>query len=305
MKKFLTLLFGIALVTTAFAQQNVGSISGIVTDSVTGLPIFRAKVMAHGPVNCCRMAYTDSSGAYTINNLPAGSYQVNAAAMQYRPKMYPTPVQVVAGQNTPDINFALAPITPPPPPPPQNPGAISGVVTDSATGLPIANAQVNACRPGSCGGRAFTDANGFYTINNLSAGDYQVTAKALGYRPQRYPTAVTVVAGQTTADINFALVAMSPPPPPQDPGSISGVVTDSVTGLPIAGATVIARHRRFVRRVTTAEDGSYTITNLPPRDYHVMARAQNYYPKMYPSPVNVVSGQNTPDINFILTPRTP
>ncbi|MEO0092224.1 MAG: carboxypeptidase-like regulatory domain-containing protein [candidate division WOR-3 bacterium] len=305
MKKIFTLLFGIALLTTAFAQQNAGSISGIVTDSVTGLPIFHAKVVARGSMNCCRMAYTDSSGAYTITNVPAGSYQVIASAMQYRPQVYPTPVEVVAGQNTPYINFALAPMTPPPPPPPPNPGSISGVVTDSATGLPIANAQVNACRPGSCGGRAFTDENGVYTINNLSAGDYQVTAKALGYRTQRYPTTVTVVAGQTTTDINFALVPMTPPPPPQDPGSISGVVTDSATGLPIAGATVTARYRRFVRRAITAEDGTYTITNLPPRDYHVMARAQNYYPKMYPTPVTVFSGQNTPDINFILTPRTP
>lgn len=304
MKKIFTLLFGIALLTTAFAQQNTGSISGIVTDSVTGLPIFRAKVVAQGQTNCCRMAFTDSSGVYTIN-IPAGTYQVMASAMQYRPKVYPTPVVVTAGQNIGDINFALAPVTPPPPPPPPNPGSISGMVTDSATGLPIANAQVNACRPGVCGGRAFTDENGFYTINNLSAGDYQVTAKALGYRTQRYPIAVTVVAGQTTTDINFALVPTTPPPPPQDPGSISGTVTDSVTGLPIAGATVIARYRRFVRRAITAEDGTYTITNLPPRDYHVMARAQNYYPQMYATPVTVVSGQNTPDINFILRPRTP
>lgn len=301
MKQLYTIILTIALATFAFAQSNTtGSITGIVTDSITGLPIFHANVVAMR-TNVPGMgahALTDSNGVYTITNLPAGNYTVKASACSYRVKLYPSPVAVIAGQTTADINFALAPIVTPPPP---GSGSITGVVTDSLTGLPIFNAMVTACRTNSCGVRAFTDSNGVYLIENLSAGDYQVIASARNYRTKRYPTAVAVVSGQITTGIDFALVAGNTPPPPSNPGTISGVVTDSVTGMPIAGAIVVAHNRRLTRRAITGADGTYTITNLRAGTYRVSARADGYLCKMYPDPVIVIGGQNTPDINFALT----
>jgi uncharacterized surface anchored protein len=300
MKQLYIIFLTIALASSVFAQSNTtGSITGVVTDSATGLPIFHANVMAmrsNGP-GMGAHATTDSFGVYTINNLPAGNYAVKASAQGYCHRMYPTPVAVVAGQTTVDINFALAPITTPPPP---GSGSISGVVTDSATGLPIYNAMVTACRTNSCGTRAFTDSNGVYTIQNLTEGNYQVIANARNYRTKHYPTPVAVVSGQTTANIDFALVASNTPPPPANPGTISGVVTDSTTGLPIAGAIVVAHNRRFTKRAITGADGTYTITNLRAGNYRVSARADGYLCKMYPDPVIVIGGANTPDINFSL-----
>ena len=305
MKKIFALILGIAFATTIFAQSNTaGSITGIVTDSITGNPIFHATVIAmraNGP-GMGNHAVTDSSGVYTLANLPAGNYTVKAVAQGYRHKFYPSPVAVVTGQTTTDINFALAQMTTPPPP---GSGSISGIVTDSLTGEPIINAMVTACRTSACGGRAFTDSFGVYTIQNLSAGDYQVMASARNYRTKRYPTSVAVVIGQSTADINFALVGSTTPPPPPNPGSISGVVTDSATGAPIVGAIVIAHHRNFTRRAITGTDGSYTITNLRAGNYRVSARAEDYMPKMYLDPAIVIAGQNTPDINFTLVLRQP
>lgn len=300
MKQLYTILLTIVLATTVFAQSSTfGSITGVVTDSVTGNPIFHANVVAmraNGP-GMAAHAITDSNGVYTIINIPAGNYTVKAVAYGYCHKFYPTPVAVIAGQTTSDINFALSPVPTPPPP---GTGSISGVVTDSITGLPIFNAMVTASCANTCGSRAFTDSNGVYTIQNLNAGDYQVIASARNFRTKRYPTAVTVVSGQTTADINFALVSGNTPPPPSNPGTISGFVTDSVTGLPIAGAIVVAHNRRLTRRAITAADGSYTIINLRAGNYRVSARADGYLCKMYPDPVIVIGGQNTPDINFTL-----
>jgi uncharacterized protein (DUF2141 family) len=181
----------------------------------------------------------------------------------------------------------------------QTTGSIAGIVTDSATGAPIRGAMITACASNMCGGRAITDSTGTYTILNLAAGNYIVVAHARMYRSQRYPDTVAVVTGQTTPNINFVLTGYTPPPPP-NPGSISGVVTDSATGLPIAGANVMARDRRIVRRAITGTDGSYTITNLRAGAYRVMANKQGYQPNMYPDPVILAVGQAVTGINFAL-----
>ncbi len=306
MKKYFTLIFGLMLATSLFAQTGTGSITGVVTDSATGNPIFHAMVMAHRTQGMGSFAYTDSTGLYTINNLAAGNYQVNASAYNYRMKNYPTPVAVTAGQATTGIDFILIPCNvPPPPPPPQNAGSISGVITDSATGAPIIGAMVTAGVNHMCGARAFTDSTGAYTILNLADGNYQVNASARNYRPAHYPTPVVVANGANTPDINMTLAPRGTPPPPPNPGSISGVVTDSVTGLPIFHAMVVAHLRNFEKRALTDSTGAYTITNLRSGNYRVMSMAPTYMPKMYADPVIVVGGQATSDINFALVPRQP
>jgi protocatechuate 3,4-dioxygenase beta subunit len=308
MKKYLALLFGLMLGTSLFAQTATGSISGIVTDSATGNPIFHAYINAHraNTPGMGGFAYTDSSGVYTISNLAVGNYQVSASAYNYRMRNYPTPVAVTAGQPTTGIDFVLIPCNvPPPPPPPQFTGSISGVITDSATGAPVIGAMVTAGRNSMCGGRAFTDSTGAYTIVNLADGSYQVNATARNYRPAHYPTPVVVANGANTPDINMILTPRGTTPPPSNPGSISGVVTDSVTGLPIFHAMVVAHLRHFERRAVTDSTGTYTIPNLRPGNYRVMSVAPTYMPKMYADPVIVVGGQATTDINFALVPRQP
>ncbi len=301
--KTLSLVF-ITLFLFSFLYAGVGAISGIVTDSITGNPIPNARV------NACKinghgggMAVTDENGYYIIQNLAPGLYNVTCHAQNYYPKRYPEPVEVVDGQTTTDINFALRPYTPPPP---GERGSISGIVSDSLTGNPIANARVNACGP-SCGW-AITNENGEYTIENLIPGEYRVTANAMNYFPKRYPERVTVYPNQNTPDINFQLV----PRIPRGTGSISGVVLDSLTNEPINNAQVVAmlrlgtgpRRPMIVGRAVTNENGEYTIENLPTGDYIVICRAFNYYPKRYPELVHVENGQNTPDINFLLVRRS-
>ncbi|MCS7250744.1 MAG: carboxypeptidase-like regulatory domain-containing protein [candidate division WOR-3 bacterium] len=288
----------------SFIYAGVGAISGIVTDSLTGNPIPNARVNARKMNGQgCGMAVTDENGYYIIQNLTPGPYMVNCHARNYYPKHYPNPVEVVAGQTTNDINFALRPYTPPPP---GERGSISGRVIDSITGNPIPNARVTACGP-SCG-QAITNENGEYLIENLLPGEYRVITNAPNYFPKRYPEMVTVYSNQNTPDINFQLVPRFMPPP-RGTGSISGIVLDSLTNEPIANAQVVAmlhlgRRPRIIGRAITNENGEYTIGNLPTGNYIVMVRAFNYYPKRYPELVQVEDGQNTPNINFLLVPRS-
>ena len=185
----------------------------------------------------------------------------------------------------------------------QTTGSITGVVTDSVSGAPIRGAMVTAALSNMCGGRAITDSTGAYVLANLQPGPYIVVAHARNYHPYRYPDSVAVVAGQVTADVNFALAPMAPPPPP-NPGSISGIVTDSATGEPVVGAVVMARHRRVMLRAVSGADGSYTIINVRAGNYRVSAHKQGYIPQMYPEPVIVDVGGSVTGINFALVQGT-
>ncbi len=184
------------------APPGSGSISGRVVDSVTGNPIVSANVSACGP--SCGHAFTGENGEYLIESLLPGEYRVTARARGYLPRAYPERVVVYANQTTPNINFALPPYQTPPPPP--GTGSISGRVVDKTTGEPIAGAIVSARRRARRGmGRAITGQDGTYRIENLPAGEYQVSAMARGYEPQVYFELVIVRENQNTPDINFFL----------------------------------------------------------------------------------------------------
>lgn len=84
-------------------------------------------------------------------------------------------------------------------PPDQTPttGTISGTVTVAGTTTPISGASVSTLPSTTT---VTTNAQGSYTISNVSPGSYTVTASATGYTDNS--ANVTVTAGQTgTADI--------------------------------------------------------------------------------------------------------
>lgn len=271
---------------TPVGGPEFGSISGRVTDEVTDLPLVMAEITITG-IYC--IWYTDTAGYYLCDNLPPDAYEVNARKDGYIPETYPDSVIVIAGQNTPDIDFALSPVG--------EYGSISGRVTDEQTGLPIIMAHLIAIGLDNwCFGEAWSDTSGYYMIQNLCAGIYQVNANKMGYIPATYPDSVIVIAGENTPDIDFALAPIG------EPGSISGTITDASTDQPIPGACVWAYGEFGHGQARTDSLGQYTIFSLYSGDYFVTAWAWGYYPQDYPEPVNVIEGQNTPDIDFALIP---
>jgi hypothetical protein len=272
---------------------GTGSISGRVTDEETGLPIIMAHLVAIGVDNWCfGEAWSDTSGYYMIPNLCPGTYQVNANKPGYVPETYPDSMIVVAGENTPNINFALTPMG-------GGTGSISGRVTDAETGLPIPMAHVwtygDSGHP-CCGGEAWTDTAGYYLIQNLAPQQYTVGVHKCGYQDAVYPELVTVIEGQNTPNIDFALTPIG------EPGSISGTITDAQSGEPINWAHVWAYGEFGHGEARTDSLGKYTIFGLYPGSYFVTAWAHHYHPQEYPDTVIVIEGQDTPNIDFALVP---
>jgi len=297
-KKLLVVILSliILLIFPGLAKAQFGSISGKVTDEQTGFPIMGAHVWARADTSQLGgygFDITDSLGLYLIDSLAAGVFLVSSSAQGYENKNYADSVIVVAGENTPDIDFALTPV--------EATGTISGMVTDGETGLPLPMAHVWAYDSVThLGEDTWTDTVGYYLIQNLTAGEYAVGAYKSGYEIGFYPELVAVEEGQNTPEINFALT------PTGEYGSISGRVTDEQTGLPLPMAHVWAfdsiGHNGGDAWTDTA--GLYLMQNLVAGQYIVGVHKDGYEDEVHPESVVVEEGQNTPDINFALTPAS-
>jgi thermitase len=243
-----------------------GKISGQVTNAGDGLPVVGATV-----TDGTRTVLTDSAGQYTISDVPPGTYQVVASKNGYESSALP--VTVLAGTTT-VASFTLNEVI--------VPGSISGAVVSAKDGSPLIGATVTD------GTRTTTtDATGKYTITNVPADTYQVTASNSGYYSSS--STVTVVSGGN-AVANFSLSRI--------PGSITGSVTDAKDGLPIVGATV----SDATRTTTTDATGKYTISDVPPGTYEVVASKEGY--ESLSLTVSVLSGTNsgaTAVANFCLS----
>jgi uncharacterized surface anchored protein len=289
-----------------FSLDLGGSISGIVTDA-QGNPIEGASVHA-GPDDGSNWgdAETGPDGTYKITRLVTGEYRVDVWAEGYFHQFYDgvrdwelaTPVSVVEGQDTLNISFNL-----------DLGGTISGIVTD-AHGNPIQGAWVEAYSDNGNGwGNAETGPDGSYKIGGLDTGEYRVEVWAGGYIHEYFDDTrdwenafiVPVVEGYDTPNIDFNLTKG---------GSISGMVRDS-QGNPIEGAWVSTDpYEDGVSwgEAWTRADGSYEIDGLATDEYRVLAEAEAYVDEFYDgtrdwgdaTPVSVVEGQETSDINFSL-----
>jgi hypothetical protein len=250
---------------------QTGGIAGFVTNAQNGQPIFGALVTACGPSR--GSANTCQRGGYSIRDLLPGIYAVQAAARGFLPSPVET-VAVVAGQTTPNVNFALHPEG-------GGTGGISGVVMDSAQQNPVAGATLFAWGPAGQG-QTTSDSAGNYLIQDLRTGSYSVRACARGYYPAIYPESVHVVAGQTTPDIVFALRRVGD----LDAG-IGGFVYDGAAQMEIAGATVTAIGVNGSFETQADAYGDYVFDRLTPGEYQLTVTADGYGEQLFPEPVVV------------------
>jgi len=201
---------------------------------------------------------------------------------------------------------------------------IGGTVLEG--GLPLTEITVDL------GGDAVmtktTDENGQYWFTWLPPGNYTVTPDDPDYEfaPLDRTAAITS-ADVTGQDFTAALAdsdgdgvpdvtdncSLVPNPGQQDsdgdgvgdacdlPGAVSGRVTDAVTALPVSGALVSAGG---AGGATTDPAGDYLISGLANGNYWIAASASGYLSRTYPGYVAVDSGQETPGIDFALTPDT-
>lgn len=98
-------------------------------------------------------------------------------------------------------------------------GDVTGAVSDSANGKPLAGADVLIFRSGQVVSRTSTDAFGRYRIHDLSAGTYQLEVRMIGFRPQAKQIEVAERGGEievafqlSTAPVELQTIEVSGTP---------------------------------------------------------------------------------------------
>ncbi|MFE1245502.1 S8 family serine peptidase [Fictibacillus sp. NPDC058756] len=129
--------------------------------------------------------------------------------------------------------------------------------------------------------------DGSYGLTH-AAGTYTVQAEAYGFRSA---TQTVNVEADGTATANFTLEEI-----PR--GTVSGTVTNEVTGEPVAGATVMLMEDAAIAPVETNADGSYEIEAYE-GEYTLKVVAPSYYSEE--ASVTITGGESA-EQNFELKP---
>jgi len=258
-----------------------GGISGRITDAVSGAPLQFVFVEAVNNTGSGSSAFTDANGNYTIiTNLATGTYNVTTLSHPGHLTKTTVGVSVTAGVMTNNVNLAL-----------DKSATISGTVTDSVTAAVLSGITIMAATPdGNFVTSATTNSSGQYTLNtDLGTGTYNVSAiLPANHMPEM--NQVAVVAGNQYTN-NFAL---------DQSGIISGRITSTITGLPLAGALVTASGDEFSGFALTNETGYYRMTDgLGTASYTIFASYGGGFNLM--QGVSVTQGAETSNVNLQIT----
>ena len=274
---------------------STGSVAGVVTDAVSSQPIASVVVTAYSRTTYTtapESAVTSPTGSYTLTGLPADSYDIvftdnsQGHLVQYSGEQptssTATPVIVTAGTTTSAVNAELIPG-----------GSISGVITSSATGLPIANVCASVFTPsGIVAAGGCSDATGAYQTTGLPAGRYEVEfydnnnvylSGWHGGSSLTTATPVTVTKGAVTSGIGIALVRG---------GDITGTVADSTTSAPLASVCGYAYgNAGYSASFCSNAAGTFDITGVATGSYSLYFYDQElrYLPTGYVGPGGVTT----------------
>ncbi len=181
----------------------------------------------------------------------------------------------------------------------QNPvGTVAGTVTDITSGAPIGTATVNMAGTSNPAKTysATTAADGTYTISNVDAGTYDMTASKAGYGNQVkanqpiQPFQVNTINFQLTPSGGGGVWGGGV-------GTISGTVRN-ITSQPVAGATVKVLGTSF--KATTDAGGSYSMPNVPSGTYDISSsKPSDGYDDATALNVDIVSGPITVDFTML------
>ena len=175
-----------ALAAVNLARLPVGTVTGHVTDAVSGRAIAGTRVVVSGPFE--RTSGTGSEGEYSFV-LPVGDYTVTASAFGYRAEE--ATVTVREGETAvQDLLLSALPS-----------GAVSGIV--SSTFGPVGNATVTI--DGTPIPATTTGADGRYAFAAVPTGNYRMTVTAGGCLTST--TVDLAVNGDTTLDVALPLRA--------------------------------------------------------------------------------------------------
>jgi len=275
------------LLSACLKAQTPASVSGSVTNAVTGAPLPRVHVRLDldGEWNREYGAMTTSDGRFSVTNVEPGTYTVTTERVGFSSSdvdELDSKIVVRSGENRNDITLKMLPS-----------GAISGRVTN-ADGDPVEGAEVTAeSFPGVSGGDdvSKTDAKGYFRIGGLPPGKYRVKATPenrytppeqrtdgtvdIQDAPTYFPGAATfrqgsraeVAAGVEASGVEIRLNRVPIV-------SVSGKVEGAPLGAFNAQLLIAARDGSSHSAAGIKPDGTFRVWRLLPGKYEIRATWQ-------------------------------
>lgn len=256
---------------------TTGTVTGKVVDASTNQPLGGVTVVS-GQLS----ATTDSTGAFSLSNIPQGSQQISFSLSGYATST--ATVNIIAGSI---VNLGTIPLS-------TNPttGIIKGTVTDAANGQPMEGVTITVT--GSFNGSTITGIDGSFIFTNVTPGSVTITASKTGYY------SVTGIGMVVAGGILFFNPQLSTSPPQVTTGNLTGKVFDGSTNKPIQGATISIAGGAST---TTDTQGSFLIKDITPGTYQVAISASGYISQTYQ--VMMLAGVTTDMQTVYLSPAPP
>jgi hypothetical protein len=164
---------------------TANTLAGVVTNTVSGLPIVGATVVIVDSANVTNTLTTDAAGRYALSNIATGVATVTACKSCYTTAT--ATLAIVAGANTQNLGLTA--------------NTLTGQVTDAGTHQPIAGATVQVVDSAGTTNTVAADTTGFYSVTNIATGAATVTASETGYTPAT--ATPTIAAGPNTQDLQL------------------------------------------------------------------------------------------------------
>jgi hypothetical protein len=286
------------------------SISGTVTNSVTGEPILRA----HVTVRCMsadrqqgQQAYgalTNEKGEFSIGSLPGGNWPVDVERTGFVAPRSGEAYSLPGGVHKDGIKLTLTPT-----------GAITGRVVNAA-GEPVERVNVSVETGNGNSWSATSDDKGQFRIGGLRPGKYRVkaTPESLPLPPEIRSDGTTELHDAATYYPDSLGAKMAQPLEVKAGADVSGVdirlvrtpiveVSGKVTGVPAGTKNVFLSVWPSGSGSSVHADGTFSIWRLDPGKYTLQAQHQAGQSQIMSAPVEIeVTTANVENLELRMVP---
>ncbi|MEY8198664.1 MAG: carboxypeptidase regulatory-like domain-containing protein [Colwellia sp.] len=225
-------------------QIDARLVGGII-DSATGQTIQNVSIFVVGST---KTVNTDSNGRFDLSNLSAGEIAIKVTKSGYHTINFNVLLidKVITDIGSLKLSVIETSLDP-------SVAIISGKVVDAQT-LQVPQGITVSLEP-SASEVIDIQQDGSFTINDVTAGDYQLIISAQGYFPKKVEFSSS--AGQLT---NAGIVKLDLAP---TTALISGVISDANTGLALANATIKVTNTTGSNSVQSNTLGEYAMVISP------------------------------------------
>lgn len=236
---------------------TTGTVMGAVVASATNQPLSGVVVTLVSDPSLTTT--TDTSGAFTLNNIPQGSQQITLTTAGYAPLTLTTKVTAGSFFNVGKVGLSVNPTS----------GIIMGTIWDADANAPFPGVTVMVVGTLYM---SLTATDGTYTITGVPPGTWTVSTPWLS-KPNYYSAPFTGTLAPGGILIYSPALSTNPPP-----GGLRGTVIDATTNLPIQGArvTLSPPPPGIEPSVTTNASGAFSLSGVAVGSYKATVEAAGY-----------------------------